>query len=62
MYGMKQQIEEMKVIIEELTADRNMVKDVLRKKLATIHTLEAKLCAKDNPNPAQSSESGGSCT
>jgi hypothetical protein len=49
MYGMKQQIKEMEARIEELTSDRKLFKDVLRKRLATIRTLEAQLYAKENP-------------
>lgn len=50
MYGMKQQIEKMQSTIEELTSDRKLFKDVLRKRLANIRTLEAQLKAKDNPD------------
>jgi hypothetical protein len=50
MYGMRQQIKEMQTRIDELTCDRKLFKDVLRKRLANIRTLEALLNAKDNPD------------
>jgi len=46
MFGMRQQI-------AELTNDRKLFKDVLRKRLLTIRTLEAQVSAMNAKNPGQ---------
>jgi hypothetical protein len=58
MYGMKRQITDLTNKVEELKNDRKLFKDVLRKRLLTIRTLEAQIIAMNSKENAGQENKG----